>query len=236
MHFDVKPSDALVYIYEKDSGNRVWPEDNTFALSEGFTYQCTVTKAGYVGQSGELKLINGVLTFDGKEYTDLEQISVELEPAAKDSLTHELKAEWPDFRGNSSNNAVTDAPSPIYATDGTLYWAVQLGEGYSSGAVSNPILVNGELVVYAKDKIYRIDKDTGATIKSGTMAGTSDFAINGPTYADGMLLVGLSNGRVQAFDAVTLDSLWIYTDPLRGQSNCPITVSNGYAYTRFLEQ
>lgn len=233
VHFDVKPSDALVYIYEKDSGNRVWPEDNTFALSEGFTYQCTVTKAGYVGQSGELKLINGVLTFDGKEYTDLEQISVELEPAAKDSLTHELKAEWPDFRGNSSNNAVTDAPSPIYATDGTLYWAVQLGEGYSSGAVSNPILVNGELVVYAKDKIYRIDKDTGATIKTGTMAGTSDFAINGPTYADGMLLVGLSNGRVQAFDAVTLESLWIYTDPLRGQSNCPITVSNGYAYTGF---
>ena len=233
VHFDVKPSEALVYIYEKDSGNRVWPEDNTFALSEGFTYQCTVTKAGYVGQSGELKLINGVLTFDGKEYTDLKQISVELEPAAKDSLTHELKAEWPDFRGNSSNNAVTDAPSPIYATDGTLYWAVQLGEGYSSGAVSNPILVNGELVVYAKDKIYRIDKDTGATIKTGTMAGTSDFAINGPTYADGMLLVGLSNGRVQAFDAVTLESLWIYTDPLRGQSNCPITVCNGYAYTGF---
>ena len=65
------------------------------------------------------------------------------------------------------------------------------------------------------------------------MAGTSDFAINGPTYADGMLLVGLSSGRIQAFDAVTLESLWIYTDPLRGQSNCPITVSNGYAYTGF---
>ena len=233
VHFDVEPSDALVYIYEKDSGNRAWPEDNAFALSEGFTYRCTVTMAGYVGRSGELKLANGVLTFDGKEYPDLAHVSVKLEPAAKDSLTHDLEAEWPDFRGNSSNNAVTDAPSPIHATDGTLYWAVQLGEGYSSGAVSNPILVNGELVVYAKDKIYRIDKDTGATIKTGTMAGTSDFAINGPTYADGMLLVGLSNGRVQAFDAVTLKSLWIYTDPLRGQSNCPITVSNGYAYTGF---
>ena len=233
VHFDVEPSDALVYIYEKDSGNRAWPEDNTFALSEGFTYQCTVTKAGYVGQSGELKLEDGVLTFAGTEYPDPGHVTVTLEPAAKDSLTHDLEAEWPDFRGNSSNNAVTDAPSPIYATDGTLYWAVQLGEGYSSGAVSNPILVNGELVVYAKDKIYRIDKDTGATIKTGTMAGTSDFAINGPTYADVMLLVGLSNGRVQAFDAVTLKSLWIYTDPLRGQSNCPITVSNGYAYTGF---
>ena len=233
VHFDVEPSDALVYIYEKVSGNRVWPEDGTFALSEGFTYQCTVTKVGYIGKSGELALANGVLTFAGTECPVPGHVTVALEQAAKDSLSHNLKAEWPDFRGDPSNNAVTDAPSPIYAKDGTLYWAVKLGEGYSSGAVSNPILVNGELVVYAGDQIYRIDKDTGEKIKSGTMAGTSDFAINGPTYADGMLLVGLSSGRIQAFDAVTLESLWIYTDPLRGQSNCPITVSNGYAYTGF---
>ncbi len=38
---------------------------------------------------------------------------------------------------------------------------------------------------------------------------------------------------VQAFDADSLESLWIYHDPLKGQPNCPITVSNGYAYTGF---
>ena len=86
VHFDVEPSDALVYIYEKVSGNRVWPEDGAFALSEGFTYQCTVTKVGYVGQSGELALANGVLTFDEMEYPDLAHVSVKLEQAAKDSL------------------------------------------------------------------------------------------------------------------------------------------------------
>ena len=233
VHFDVTPADALVYVYEPISGSRVWPEDGVFALSEGYTYRCAVTKAGSVGQSGELTLEDGVLIFDGKEYTDLAQISVKLEPAAKDSLTHDLEAEWPDFRGNSNNNAVTDARIPISAEDGTLYWAAKLGDSYGNKAVSSPILVNGELVVYAANMLYRVDKDTGKVLASGEMIDNSAYAINSPTYADGMLLVGLSNGRVQAFDAVTLESLWIYTDPLGGQSDSPITVSNGYAYTGF---
>ena len=233
VRFEVTPSDALIYLYEPTSGNRVWPDGNAFALSEGFTYQCAITKAGYVGQSGALTLEDGVLTFCGTAQPDPDRVTITLEAAKPDGLTHDLEAKWPDFRGNSGNNAVTDAPAPIQAEEGTLYWAAQFGSGHSSNAVSNPILVNGELIVYAGNQIYRVDKDTGETIQSGTMAGTSDFAINGPTYADGMLLVGLSNGRVQAFDAVTLDSLWIYTDPLRGQANCPITVADGYAYTGF---
>ena len=233
VHFDVTPSGALVYLCESVSGSRVWPENNTFALSDGFTYQCAVTEAGYVGQSGELTLEDGVLTFCGKTYTDLSRVSVALDAAKPDSLRHDLSAYWPNFRGNDQNNAVTNAAAPIRAEEGTLYWAAKIGEGYSSKAVSSPILVNGELVVYAGTTLLRVDKDTGEVLKTGEMAGASSFAINGPTYADGMLLVGLSNGRIQAFDAVTLESLWIYTDPLRGQPNCPITIANGYAYTGF---
>ena len=48
-----------------------------------------------------------------------------------------------------------------------------------------------------------------------------------------MILVGLSDGRIQAFNADTLESLWLYTDPLGGQPDSPITVSDGYAYTGF---
>lgn len=49
----------------------------------------------------------------------------------------------------------------------------------------------------------------------------------------GMLFVGLSDGGVQAFDADTLKSLWIYRDSLGGQPNCPIYYHNGYIYTGF---
>ena len=89
------------------------------------------------------------------------------------------------------------------------------------------------MVVYAGTKLMKIDKDTGAILKEGTMAGKSSFAINNPTYAGGVILVGLSDGRIQAFNADTLDSLWIYTDPLGGQPDSPITVKDGYAYTGF---
>ena len=233
VRFDVTPADALVYVYEPISGNRVWPEDGVFALSEGYTYQCTVTMAGYVGQRGELTLENGVLTFAGTECPVPGHVTVALAQAAKDSLNHDLPAEWPDFRGNPNNNAVTDARIPITAEDGTLYWAAKLGDSYGNKAVSSPILVNGALVVYAANKLYRVDKDTGKVLASGEMISNSDYAINSPVYADGMLLVGLTNGRIQAFDAVTLESLWIYTDPLGGQSDSPITVAGGYAYTGF---
>ena len=38
---------------------------------------------------------------------------------------------------------------------------------------------------------------------------------------------------MQAFNASTLESLWIYTDKFGGQPNCPLTVKNGYLYTGF---
>ena len=89
------------------------------------------------------------------------------------------------------------------------------------------------MVVYTGTRILKIDKDTGAILNEGTMAGKSSFAINNPTYAEGVILVGLSDGRIQAFNADTLESLWLYTDPLGGQPDSPITVANGYAYTGF---
>ena len=56
----------------------------------------------------------------------------------------------------------------------------------------------------------------------------SSFAITPPAYAKGMIFVGLADGTIQAFDAKTLKSLWVYHDPLKGQPNCPITICGDY--------
>lgn len=238
VRFQLYPADAQVYLYETVSHNRVWPnDDGTFPLSEGFTYDCSFTKAGYIGQNGNMELTteNGQkrLTFGTDTYTNLSAVSVTLQKAAVNSSIVELDAEWANFRGADSNNGITDAKTPISAADGMLYWASPLGKGWDNGAVSSPILVDDCLVVYAGNHIYRVNKATGAIEASGDMAGTSSFAINGPTYANGILLVGLSNGRIQAFNAKTLESLWLYTDPMGGQPNCPITILGDYAYTGF---
>ena len=48
-----------------------------------------------------------------------------------------------------------------------------------------------------------------------------------------MIFVGLSGGKIQAFNAKTLESLWIYTDPLGGQPNTSPTYHDGYIYVGF---
>ena len=136
-----------------------------------------------------------------------------------------LTAAVPDTSAQSTESEVSDEP--------LLYWATQLGEGYDSGAAGCPILVDGFLYTYAGDKIYRVDTVTGEIVKSGTMVGTSSFAITPMTYAEGMVFVALSNGRVEAFNAVTLESLWVYTSPNGGQPNSPITYHDGCIYTGF---
>ncbi len=238
VRFQLHPADAQVYLYETVSHNRVWPnDDGTFPLSEGFTYDCSFTKAGYIGQNGNMELTteNGQkrLTFGTDTYTNLSAVSVTLQKADANPSIVDFDAEWPNFRGTDSNNGITNAKTPISAADGMLYWASPLGKGWDNGAVSSPILVDDCLVVYAGSKIYRVSKATGKVEAEGNMAGTSSFAINGPTYANGILLVGLSNGRIQAFNAKTLESLWLYTDPMGGQPHCPITVLGDYAYTGF---
>lgn len=236
--FQTNPKNALIYIYEQGAGNRVWPdEDGSFALSEGFTYYCSISLYGYAAQAGTLQIVNEsgqtVLRFGEEDYTNLSAVSVTLQKAAANPDIVDYAAEWANFRGTDSNNGITSAKPPVDALDGMLYWASHLGNGWDTGAVSSPILVDDCLVVYADNKIYRVSKATGEVETEGDMAGTSSFAINGPTYADGILLVGLSNGRIQAFNAKTLESLWIYKDPVGDQPNCPITILNGYAYTGF---
>ena len=155
------------------------------------------------------------------------------EAPVNDTLDREMTALWPNFRGNDENNGVTDAPIPYAAEDSCLYWANQIGEGFDADAVGSPILVDGDIITYAGDTIYRIDTVSGAIKCTGKMDHKSSFSITPPSFAEGMVFVALSSGTVQAFNAETLESLWLYQDPLGGQPNCPLTIRDGYLYTGF---
>ncbi len=144
-----------------------------------------------------------------------------------------IKKSWTNFRGNSSHNAVVSSPIPNSADSAALYWANKAGEGFDTGAVGSPILKGGYLYFNQGTRILKMDAVNGEIVKSGKMAGTSNFSIIPPTYADGMIFVGLSEGRIQAFDAKTLKSKWIYRDKLGGQPNSPITYYDGCVYTGF---
>ena len=256
---DLKPEGALLCVHEQKSGNRNWVSENRLLLSEGFVYDYTLTKNGYVGQSGTLEVgkdENGnwqlfcgetVLPVQNGETGVTAELSLELVEAAENpSLCHDLSAEWADFRGTQyqngqlvqgvnalTNNGITTAPVPISADGSVFYWANKLGDGFDANAVGSPILVGDYLITYSGSTIFKIDTVSGAVVKTGKMHHESSFSITPPTYYDGMIFVALADGYVQAFDAETLESLWIYKDKKGGQPNSPITVRDGYLYTGF---
>lgn len=258
---DVQPGQALLVLIDDSTKVRIQPGGSgVWSVSEGFTYDYLLTASGYVGERGTLCAKDGLLTLSNGSTaeitTDAEgnlcaHIGMTLRVAEVNTeLNHTIEAEWADFRGTSytydaaqgrlvaggtnyTNNGVISMPTPIEAEKSVLYWANQLGEGYSGSALGCPIMVDGDLIVFAREEIFKVDAISGKVLTKAAMAGASSFAINSPTYYDGMIFVGLSNGRVQAFDAQTLKSLWLYTDELGGQPNCPIIVYDGYLYTGF---
>ena len=258
IRIQAEPTGALVFLRERSSNQPLQKRaDGSFALSKGFVYDYTVTKNGCVGQGGAMRVTDDGKTVELGTVSDkglftvsrsqscAEVITFTLSAAPiNDSLQTELSAEWADFRGTQytagqpdaaaySNNGVTAAKAPIYAAEGTLYWAKQIGNGYGKDAVGCPILAGDAIITYSGNHIYRIDPDTGKKLTEGTMVSNSSYSIVPPTYSDGMVFVGLKDGQIQAFDAVSLKSLWVYTDPLGGQPNSPITVRDGYLYTGF---
>ncbi len=222
--FRVSPSHALVFLRDDLTGSRVWPDgEGQYLLNTNGTYTYTVTAYGYVARTG---------TFAAGEENEAVTVTLEKAPAApRQDLARE--GDWTSFRGNLENNAVTGAPVPIRAEEAVLTWANRLGEGLTGGGVGSPILVGDVLYTYANTSVMKVDKNTGEVLLSREMDHASSFSITPPAYGEGMIFVGLSNGAVQAFDAETLESLWLYTDPLGGQPNCPITYRDGYLYTGF---
>ena len=78
-----------------------------------------------------------------------------------------------------------------------------------------------------------MDLQTGEVLQQADMTATPNFGYTPCTYADGLIFCPLSGGTVQAFDAETLESVWIFKDELGGQSLSPITYNDGCIYTGF---
>ena len=218
------PADATIYLVDNSLKARILPAaDGSYMLNTGISYTCTVTRKGYVGKA-----------VDFTAGADSANQTIKLDKAPASTLTDISKpGDWHQFRADDNNNGVVNYKTPIKAEDSVLVWANKIGQGFSGGATGSPIIAGGYLYTYAGKNIFKVDKETGEVVASSTMVAPSSFGINSPTYAEGMIFIGLSNGCVQAFNADTLESLWVYKDTLKGQPNCPIAYADGYVYTGF---
>ncbi len=214
------PVGATVRVYGP-TGEAVKPNaDGSYTgLFSRFDYTYTVTAYGYVAK-------NGVVPADGGT------LNVTLDKAPDRPQT-DVTAYWPNFRGNDFNMAITDTLTPIDPANTSLKWNQKLGGGWSS-APSVQIIVDDSLIVMCCDgTITKMDLQTGDILAEADMVADPDWGYTPPAYGDGMIFCPLGRGTIQAFDAKTLESLWVYQAPLAGQALSPITYSDGYIYTGF---
>ncbi len=139
---------------------------------------------------------------------------------------------WPYFRGDASNMAITDTKTPHTVDSTVTKWAAKLGSGWSASP-SVQIIADDALITNSGTTLYKLDLQTGEILATGTMSTSSSWGYTPPIYADGLIICPLGGGTLEAFDAKTLESVWLYKDALGGQANSPIAYSNGKVYSGF---
>lgn len=218
--FTVDPADAKVTVWDSNK-DRVAPTDGKYSVMADAEYTYLVQSDGYVSQKSTFK------------FSESSTIDITLAVATENpNLDRSITAEWGNFRNGDNNLGITNAKTPYAPEDTELLWAVKHGTGWAA-APGSPIMVDGDIYTYSGSTIRRLNSMTGEVVTEGTMVDKSSYSIVPMTYGDGMVFVGLSGGKIQAFNAKTLESLWVYTDELGGQPNCPITYKDGYIYAGF---
>ncbi len=132
----------------------------------------------------------------------------------------------------SASAQVANTKTPISSNEANLKWSVKLGKGYMD-APSVPAVSNGKVYVMSHNTLYKINCENGEIISSATMADEPSFSYTPVLVENKKIFCPLENGIIQAFDSETMQSLWIYSDNLGGQSLTPIVYYGGYIYTGF---
>lgn len=140
-----------------------------------------------------------------------------------------------DWSGFTSADKVTEAPVPT--TDAEAKWVAKLKSSSEwNTSVSDPLLVGDYVYIAVGSKLYKKNVDTGETVETGEAALAAAIdSTSRMVYVDGLILVPLSSGRLQALTVDTLTTKWV-TDALPSgtqgnqQSLSSVTVRDGYAF------
>lgn len=157
----------------------------------------------------------------------------------------DLDVQWNGFV-NGGAGAVTDALTPT--ENGELAWAESLltKEEVAAGATSSasdPLIIDGKIYIVSASTAYDsnwnkveslarlqvIDRASGAIERTVELGAKMDSTCR-PAYADGIIVIPLTGGYLQAVSAKTLETLWVVPASTQGQSLCTLTVRDGHVY------
>lgn len=169
----------------------------------------------------------------GSEGTLLPRSEVDLRP---DATRPGYTAPWPGYRGEGQSGT-SGASTP---TEGSrLVWQQELQGGSGLKRVGDPVIVRDgdgadRLYVAVGDELQVRDASTGAVVRRARLAGTVDTTCR-PVYTEGLVVVPLHGGRLQALTADTLETTWL-TEALpassgtQQQSISTLTTAYGHVY------
>lgn len=134
-------------------------------------------------------------------------------------------AYWPSYAKDYYNNAVVDSKLPTSLDE----MEIILDGQEEKLSVKDPIIVGERMYVVSGKQLVCYDLNGKKIAATDLYSGVGFFSRI--AYGDGKIFVSLSD-RVQAFDAKTLNSLWL-TPSTGGQTINTITYNDGYIYTGY---
>ena len=168
-------------------------------------------------------------------------------PATNPGTEHpDVDAAWNGF-ANGGSGSSTDALTPTTKTD-TPSWALNLlteeqQKAGASASASDPIVANGKVYLVTGASVWggktwnavlnEIDPETGSVLRSLELGSSMDTTCR-PVIAQGIILVPLSGGYLQAVSAKTFETLW-YSDAFTKQNLSSLTVDGDYVYINTLD-
>lgn len=168
-------------------------------------------------------------------------------PATNPGTEHpDVDAAWNGF-ANGGSGSSTDALTPTTKTD-TPSWALNLlteeqQKAGASASASDPIVANGKVYLVTGASVWggktwnavlnEIDPETGSVLRSLELGSSMDTTCR-PVIAQGIILIPLSGGYLQAVSAKTFETLW-YSDAFTKQNLSSLTVDGDYVYINTLD-
>lgn len=168
-------------------------------------------------------------------------------PATNPGAEHpDADTTWNGFANGGSGSA-TDALTPTTKTD-TPSWALNLlteeqQKAGASASASDPIAANGKVYLVTGASVWggktwnavlnEVDSETGSVVRSLELGSSMDSTCR-PVIAEGIILIPLSGGYLQAVSVKTFETLW-YSDAFTKQNLSSLTVDGDYVYINTLD-
>lgn len=138
--------------------------------------------------------------------------------------------DWKSDWDGKSNAAVENVSTPTgaLASSWTFDWKAYSGSAYPNA--SEPIVVNGNVYLAVNKRLLKIDSESGKVLAESNLKAAVGYTSR-PIYANGLVIVPLDGGAVQALTADALTTVWVTDSVSRtAQSNSQLTVDGNYLY------